>query len=447
MKKYRLFALLSAVCIMLSACSGPGMNIADSISPPKPSGELYEIQKTLEASVGHGVDLVYPSSGTYRSAIVTQDIDSDGKYEVFSFYSTETDDKTTVMHLNYIRWIDGKWVSVSDIQVDSSSVESIEFVRLDKSNTPKILVNWNRYSATNKQLAIYSIDSGELDEVTSADFSVYSTCDFDSDGIFEIIAVHLDLEKQTAQASLLGVGQGGFSMLSSCSLDGTVSSYYKPVISQFTDGTKALFIDANKASGMITEVLCIREGVLSSAIPYTATGENVNTLRASSVRSGDFDSDGCIDIPTAQKLPMVSGSLEEDSAYMTTWNRFDGKNLIPQAHSVINFTDGYYLNIPDNWVGNIAVERNTDNRQRVFYRWDPVTMSVGEEVLRIQAVPLKTWESNREPFKGYSEYGRNSKTVFVAKHGNSALNLGEEYLKENFTVINPDSTEDLQKIV
>ena len=447
MKKGRLLALIMAVCLMLSACSGPGMNIADNISPPKPSGELYEIQKTLEASVGHGVDLVYPSSGAYRSAIITQDIDSDGKYEVFSFYSTETDDKTTVMHLNYIRWIDGKWVSVSDIQVDSSAVESIEFVRLDKSDIPKILVNWNRYSATNKQLSIYSIDSGELNEVTSADYSVYSTCDFDMNGIFEIIAVHLDAEKQTASATLLGLGQGGFSLLSGCPLDGRVASYYKPTVSKFTDGTQAMFIDANKATGMITEVLCIKEGTLVSAIPYTAAGENVNTLRASSVRSGDFDGDGCIDIPTAQKLPMVSGSSEEDSAYMTTWNRFDGNNLVPMAHSVINFTDGYYLNIPDTWVGNIAVERNTDTRQRVFYRWNSEELTVGEEVLRIQAVPLKTWENNREPFEGYNEYGRNSKTVFVAKQGNSALNLGDKYLKENFKTINLESAEDIQKIV
>ncbi len=445
MKKYRLFALSFAVCLMLSACSVPGLNIADGISPPKPSGELYEIQKALEASVGHDVDLVYPSSGNYRSAIITQDINADGKYEVFSFYSTETDDKTTVMHLNYIRWIGGKWVSVSDLQVDCSSVESIEFVRLDKSEIPKVMVNWNRYSATDKQLSIYSIDSGELCEVTSADFSVYSVCDFDMDGIFEIVAVQLDIEKKTAEATLLGLGDKGFSALSGCALDGTVASYYKPTVSKFTDGTQALFIDADKATGMITEVLCIKDGALTSAMPYTAAGENVNTLRASSVRSGDFDSDGCIDIPLAQKLPTVSNELNEDSAYMTIWNSFDGKKLTPMAHSIINFTDGYYLNIPEAWVDNIAVERRLEMRQRVFYRWSPEDAAVGEEVLRIQAIPLASWDPGRDEFADYAEFARNSETVFVVKMGNSALNPGEEYLKQNFKVINPENTDNMQK--
>ena len=93
MKRKFVLAIMIAVCLCLSACSMPGASVTDSLSPPKPSGELYDIQKALELSVGHGVNLVYPSAGNYRSAIVTKDIDSDGKLEVFSFYSSETDDK------------------------------------------------------------------------------------------------------------------------------------------------------------------------------------------------------------------------------------------------------------------------------------------------------------------------------------------------------------------
>ncbi len=440
MKKYSVFATVLAVCLMLSGCSGFSLSVSENLAPPKPLGELYEIQKTLETAVGHDVDLVYPSSGPYRSAIITKDIDSDGKYDVFSFYSTETDDKTTVMHINYIRWTDKKWVSVTDLQVDASGVESVEFVKLDKSATPKILVSWNRYSANNKQLSVYDIGSGELTEITSAEYSVYATCDLDSNGVSEIVAVYLDTEKKIAEATLLALGGDGFSAISRCNLDGSVTSYYTPVISKFTDGKQGLFVDADKATGMITEVLYLEKGQLKSAFKYTASNENVNTLRASSVRSADFDGDGCIDIPLQQKIPTVASLAEEDSAYLTVWNSFDGKVLTPQAHTVINYTDGYWLQVPENWVNSFAVERRISDKERIFYRYDPLLSELGEEIIRIRAMTLQEWEDNQSAFQNFKEIVRSSAEVYAVSFSNSAMNPGEEFMQKNLNLIEDGAT-------
>lgn len=438
MKRMFLLALVIVLCLSLSACSMPGVSVTDSLSPPKPSGELYDIQKALELSAGHDVDLVYPSAGEYRSAIITKDIDSDGKLEVFAFYSTETDDKTTVMHINYIRWINGKWSSVTDLQVNVPGVESVDFVRLDNDPTLKVLVNWESYSATNKQLSVYSITSGELLEVTKADYSVYATCDFDSDGISEIVAVYLDAEKKTSTATLLALGENGFSERSSCKLDPTVTSYFQPVLSKFTNGQTALFIDAVKSTGMITEILSIdKKGKLYSALPHTASFENVNSLRASTVHIADFDGDGCVDIPLARPLPMVPSENGEQTAYMTIWNSFDGSEYTALGHTIINYTDGYYINIPTDWVENIAIERRLDSRQRVFYRWDPLTFETGEEILRIMAIPLKNFDSNPDDYKEYTEYARNSEFVFAVKFSSSALTPDKDYFKQNLKPINP----------
>ena len=438
MKRKFVLAIMIAVCLCLSACSMPGASVTDSLSPPKPSGELYDIQKALELSVGHGVNLVYPSAGNYRSAIVTKDIDSDGKLEVFSFYSSETDDKTTVMHINYIRWVDGKWSSVTDLQVNVPGVVSVDFVRLDNDRTLKVLVNWERYSATNKQLSVYSIASGELVEVTKADYSVYATCDFDSDGISEIVAVHLDVEKNTSTATLLALGENGFSERSSCKLDPAVISYSQPVLSKFTNGQTALFIDATKSNGMITEILSVnKKGELYSALPYTMNFENVNSFRASTVHVADFDGDGCVDIPLARPLPMVSSEKNEQTAYMTIWNSFDGNDYTVVGHTVINYTDGYYINVPNDWVENIAIERRLDSRQRIFYRWDPVNFETGEEILRIMAIPFKNFDSNPDDYKEYIEYSRNSEFVYCVKFSSSALTPDKDYFKQNLKPINP----------
>ena len=204
----------------------------------------------------------------------------------------------------------------------------------------------------------------------------------------DIVAVHLDKEAGTSTASLLSLTEQGFTKNSSCMLDGNVTSYYEPVISSLADGTPAIFIDAAKSTGMITEVLCISDGALTSIFssPEVLGGENVRTLRASSVRSSDFDGDGSVDIPLAEKLPSPAGTQESDVTYMTTWNRVDGNMLTPMDHTIINYVDGYYVIIPDEWVGNITVQRNLDIRQRIISRWSPDEKAAGEEIVRLQTL-------------------------------------------------------------
>ncbi len=433
----RLILLLLAVTFTLSLCSckGLGVNIAESLSPPKPMGELYDIQQALEAYVGENVRLVYPSAGRYRSAIVTRDLDGDERFEVFSFYSTETDDKTTVMHINYIKWTDSGWESVSDIEVNCSGVESVEFATMDYSGVPKIIVNWTRYSAVNKLVSVYDINKGDLREVTGAEYSVSAVTDFNNDGVSEIVAVYLDAENNTSTAQLLSLNEEGFEQKGVCTLDGTVESYFEPIFSKLTDGTPALFIDAAKPMGMITEIVYLRNGEFVNAFASDEHGENHKTLRASSVRSADFNGDGSVDIPLAEKLPSEIGATQSDTVYMTVWSSFDGHVFETISHTVINYTDGYYIEVPEKWLGSFTVTRKLDTRQRFIVRWNDDTATLGEEVLRIQTVKLKDWDGNQDNYEGYFELTRSSEFAYIMKMGNSALNPGEEVMKNSFHLI------------
>lgn len=436
--KRLLLVVLALICTMyFSSCNRIGVNISESLTPPKPSGELYDIQQALEQYAGSQIKLIYPSSGQYRSAIITRDIDGDNKYEVFSFYSTETDDKTSVMHINYIRWFESGWKSVSDIEVGGSGVESLEFATMDYSGVPKIIVNWTRISTANKIVSVYDINSGSLREVTSADCSVSAVTDFNSDGINEVAAIYLDTEKKVSTAKLLSLTDEGFQQKGTCFLDGGVTAYCEPKFSKFADGTPALFVDAIKSTGMITEVLCLRNGTFSNAFAALeqVDFENTKTLRASSVESEDYDNDGSMDIPLAQKLPCEEGTLESDTVYMTVWSSFDGHVFSTIAHTIINFTDGYYIEVPDKWLGAFTVLRKPDTRQRIVVRWNADTATVGEEVLRIQAVKLKNWDSSNKTYEGYTELGRSLEYAYIVKFGNSALNPGEQVMKNNFHLI------------
>ena len=432
----KIWAVLVVICCLLCCgCSGEVADIYGSISPPKPSGELYHIQKALEVYVNGKIQLVYPSSGDYRSAIITKDITGDGKYEAFAFYSTKTDDKSTVMHINYIMQSEGKWNSVADIQVTASGVESVEFVKLDNGATPKLIVNWNRFSSLEKQLSVYSIDTGVLTEVASIPQSVYSTCDFDGDGIYEVIAVYMDVNTSVAGATYMALTERGFDEKGRCAADPYITAYRTPKITKLTDGTQALFIDAEKASGMVTEVFYIKNGTIRSAFDNTAGNENLKTLRASKAISQDINGDGCLDIPTTTRLPSVPGEEQADSVYMTTYNSFDGEVLTPLSYAVINYSDGYNMFIPESWVNNFTVIRNVQYRERIMYRWDPEDSSLGEEIMRLEVVTLNDWSTKAEHYSQYHEILRSGEDIFAVKFSNSALTPDLDTVKKNFTII------------
>ena len=437
MKRSLFAALAILMAALLCSCSGLNLNISENLTPPKPSGELYEIQKALEKSAGHNINLVYPSSGQYRSAIITKDIDSDGKPEVFSFYSTKTDDNSMVMHINYIRWTENGWVSVSDLQVGASGVESVEFANLDKNKVPKVIVNWSRYSAVDKLLSVYETTSGILSELASANYSVYATTDFDSDGISDIVAFYLNQTTKTASATLLTLGEKGFEAASSCKLDGEVTAYSEPIVSKLTNGTPAVFVDAEKSTGLITEIVYMKDSSLVNAFDtsQTSTPSNIKTLRASAVRSEDFNGDGYVDIPLAYKLPLTAGETEADRVYMTEWNSFDGHVFTPIAHTVVNYNDGYYITVPDTWKNTFTITRKIDQRIRIVLRWDSEFEETGEEILRVQTVALKEWKQNAQNYENFFEITRTAEFAYIARMGNSALNPGSDYLKENFHII------------
>lgn len=423
-------------CLLLCSCGGLGFDINDSISPPKPSGEMYNIQKALELYADGNLQLVYPSEGAYRSAIITEDIDGDKLLEVFAFYRTETDDKSTVMHINYIKRIKGEWVSVSDIQVAASGVLSVEFAQFQKNQPPQVVVSWSRLTSLEKLLSVYSISNGVLTEMVSTPYSAYSTCDFNGDGFKEILTLYVNAEEKTATASWTYLADNGNIVKSTCKIDSSVTDYSAPLFSKLKNGTTAVFVDAQKSGGTITEILLVKKGKLVNAVGDSKTGANLMTLRASLTKVQDFDGDGCLDIPLTTQLPVIPGEETADSVYMTTWNRIDDKGLSPICNALINYSDGYQLVVPDGWVSNFTVQRNVQRRERIMYRWDAEIGNTGEEIMRIEAVSVGDWERNATGYEQYHELIRSDDLVYAVKFANSALTPDLNTVKNNFTIMN-----------
>ena len=435
MKLRRIIAVAAACALAfcLTGCDVFSVDTDTLIAPPEISGDMYPVSLALARSVKGEYQLKYPSLGDYRSAIVLEDIDSNGELEAFAFYST-ADDEMTNMHINMICRSGEDYESVADMSIVAGGVEQVAFCDFDGDGTKEILVGWEVYGTSEKQICVYSLSGGKSEQLLSEKYTGFLCCDIAEDGGTQLLLHQLNTSEMTNSAVLYRLKKGKFNKAGSCVLDPEVKTTLGHEFSKLSTGKSAVFIDEIKGVNAITEVLIFKDGELKNPLLSTEnTIENIRTLRAASLRCRDIDGNGTLEIPVATNLPNAAGT--EELLYYTNWCAFDGENLVTRQITVVNTIDGYYLKIPEKLVGRIAVLKDTDNHRRVLYYYDVELGEVGERMASVTVVAKDVWDGDGYNRSGMFEIERNSENVFAGKVNKAAREaISEEEFKEMFNL-------------
>lgn len=429
-KKAAATVFAAVFALLASGCETFITDTEKLITPPELTGEMQPINEALKKSVKGEYSLVYPTSGEYRSAIALKDTDGDGVKEAFAFY-TVPDGETVVMHLNFIKSVKGSWKSFADTTLEAGGIEKVEFCDLNGDGNEEIAVGFEVFGGSEKKLGVYSVSDKKLSERLMEKYSVFTCFDFDEDGKSELFLQNLITAEKSNVASVYNFSKKGFNKAAACLMDGKANSVYEPIKTTLTGGKPALYIDEDKGSGGITEVLYMENGELINPLFDGNKGENTVTQRSFSIFCTDIDLDGTIDIPTSSELPMADGSAEKSN--YTNWCGFDGKTLTVKTTTVYNQADGYYLLIPSKLFDNIALLRNTEKRSRTFYSYDSATGSVGKKLFKITAVPLSESEQFKAKNKNSVKLDTSAQTVYFGEVYESSTDiLTKEELKQIF---------------
>ncbi len=408
-----------AVCLVLAAvlslslcsCSLFDADISALISPPSPKGELGEIQKALISHAGDNFSLEHPASGEYLSPIITKDIDADGENEAFAFYSTAEAGSIT-MHLAFINDDDNGWQTCSDTTITAGGVDKIEFSDIDNDGILELLVGWSLYGDIDKQVAIYDLAKGVLVQRLIEEYSFFLIADINNDSNDNLLVAHHDSTDKTAVAKLFSIKSDNISEIGSCELDGGVTEYKTPLVSTLANGKTAVYVDAVKGSGIITELIYHDGTLLKNAFIEQGSNVNLATQRDAEFTLLDFDNDGRPEIPFNTILP---GTADTYPAYITLWCTFDGTSLYSKGAAMMNYIDGYYVLLPESWKSDrITVSKLVDSKLRIFSLWDTETSAAGNELLRIKAVPIDQWDKSAEAHGEYEELLRSDTYVIAA---------------------------------
>ncbi len=399
MKIRNIVSICLVLCALVSLC---GCDIFKTetdalISPPELTGDMSPIKDALNLSAPEGYVLKYPSAGDRRSAVVLEDVNSDGKMEAFAFYST-IEDGITTMTVNYIRTSEGEWSSVATQSIAAGGVERVDFCDLDGDGNEEILVGWEVHGATDRQVAVYSPTGEALAQRMLQSYTNFISCDLDEDGGYELFIQHLNSSEQLNRAMLFELTSMGVSQIGGCLMDSAAKAASQPIVSTLSTGQAAIYIDEVKGIGNITEVLFFSKGELvNPLLDSEETIENTKTVRAYTLTTTDINGDDILEIPVASVLPSALDSSNE-VLYYTSWCSFNGEGLTSKLNTIVNSIDGYYVTVPDRWWGKIAVAKETEYSLRTFYYYDAEEETVGEKIGYIKTVPSKTYKA--EEYEG-----------------------------------------------
>lgn len=426
-KMFIVLIIIAIICPIFILFISHFDTVQDLMKPPRLYGDNEEIQTAFEKSLKNSEDLLlkYPLEGEHRSAYVMYDVDVDGQDEAFVFYTLKSDE--TIVRVNVLDRVKGKWVSVSDTAGYGSEVVSISFVDMNNDDQSEIVVCWSLYeSKTSKVVTIHKTSNqGEkitnLKTMANESCSYFKMVDLDSDGYTEMFLSQIDSSKDIpkAYAKLLKISNDNtISVVGEVNLDGSVSGYSSFKVETDPQGNPPkIYIDANKGENqMITEVVYWNKNTSTLEAPLldSETLTNLITLRTPGISSMDINGDGKIEIPTqADKNNDSSSDINNSTEIrvgITKWCTVIDNYLVPKVYSIVNYNDLYILIVDSSDAESIVVYNNLKQRKLTVNKKSPDGQK-GEELFSIITVAVGDWSNN--PKEGYSILKRNDSLVYA----------------------------------
>lgn len=414
---------------MTTGCS-LGVSVDNLLTPPKLSKEQYEIHEALINAVGKDINLIYPKSGDYRSAIIIENIDDDSEPEALVFYEIAGDaEAETDIRVNILDTINGKWQSVYDHAGVGTAVEKVIFSSLGDSGDVNILIGYSTLS-NEKSLRIYSFINGLLQTDYIDTYGSMFISDMNRDGFNELFVINPNKQDNQAHAGLISKANGVVFEYTSVLLNPKTTDFVNIASGFIGRDTPALFIDGISGGQLSTEILYTINGQLRNPVYISESGILKNTERPVGYLCTDIDFDGIIEIPTLTLFPGYNTESTEP-LYITNWNVLENYSIVKKYSSYYNVSYGYCFMIPSRWENLITTKTDKASGEIVFYKFQTDLSGSGAELMRF-AVANED-ESDAKVKAGYDIIKTNDNVVYLVK---TPKNYDEPLILTNTEITN-----------
>ena len=285
-----------------------------------------------------------------------------------AFYRRNVDQAKT--HINYLRKIDGEWVSISDVEGGSESIGRVSFGDLNGDGTPEMMVGWSLYNTRNQKLALYFFEDTLVELAVNETYYTHMLVnEFAGTGRDDLLLFNTAGSDTPTSVKLLSYEDDHLIVRGTAELDAGIQRFGNSIGVTLSDTVNGVFVDCYKdPNTTITELIYWEDGVLE--VPFYRPEDQLTNLtaRESSTPCMDIDGDGMVEWPVSVRLPGYETADPAGALWKTTWMGWDYATRQSQKKfsCIMNERDGYYVLFDDSWDGKVTALYDKDTRLLQF---------------------------------------------------------------------------------
>ena len=441
MKLRKAIAVVMAAAISFAfvGCDINDLSSDNLLRPPKTMGDEAEIEQLIAQTANEDYTLKYPKSGNYRSAIIMQDLDGDGKEEAIAFYRKGKD--VTKLHMLVMYSADDRWKLSDDFVTETTDVDCVDFANISGDDATEILVGFNTYTPNSNFLTCYSYSGGKTTEIKSGqNYSNFYCGDFNADGSQEIMTLSLFSAEIEANATMI-VYDREKNMLTSkatVAMDPNVIRIKNAAVTKLDENLQGVVVDGTFSDNQTnTQIIYYNKELSILRNPLYKENSKSFTQRKCNIISADIDDDSIFEIPSVQALPKPENLSEKNVADIVTWSKFhsDDEAVLPQVKIVPYYDYLFSFSVPSTWKdGTFTAVIDSANSLITFY--DCNKESLGDRLFEIKVFDAAQWDKGQNN-DDYTLIYKDNRYAYTFNNYNSSgeHSLTDDEIKTAFSVL------------
>lgn len=377
---------------LLLALSGCFSNTVDELyCPPKLPQDYVQLDARINALREElGAEYASPKTGGNTAPVQLQDLDGDGQSEsIVAFFRAGSGEQPLKIYV-FRRNADNSYDVAHTIEGDGLAIQSVKYVDLDGDGDKEIVVSW-RMGARQFLLTPYQLTQAGAIQLAEISYNHgYTDCDLEQDSLRELMVFRVDdTAPDNGWAELYAYRDGQVVLTASAPLSDNAGGDASIREGSLKDSIPAVYISSKSGDGTVTDVFALRDEGLCNITLDERTGVSTQTLRYVEISPADINRDGILELPEPVAVKEYSPTGTASNFWLIRWRQFnvDGASQVVQT-TYHNFSDGWYLAVPDSWIRQITISRddsrtNQGERAVVFSRWNGNEDTPPQEFLRV----------------------------------------------------------------
>lgn len=408
---------------LLLALSGCFSNTVDELyCPPKLPQDYVQLDARINALREElGAEYASPKTGGNTAPVQLQDLDGDGQSEsIVTFFRAGSGEQPLKIYV-FRRNADNSYDVAHTIQGDGLAIQSVKYVDLDGDGDKEIVVSW-RMGARQFLLTPYQLTQAGAMQLAEISYNHgYTDCDLNQDNLRELMVFRVDdTAPDNGWAELYAYSDGQVALTASAPLSNNAGGDASIREGSLKDSIPAVYISSKSGDGTVTDVFALRKGELQNITLDERTGVSAQTLRYVEISPADINRDGILELPEPVALKEYAPTGTASNFWLIRWRQFnvDGGSQVVQT-TYHNFSDGWYLAVPDNWVSQVTISRDDSRssqgeRAVVFSHWNGNENIPPREFLRVYRLEGENRELRAERGERFVLL-RSSRLIYAAE--------------------------------